>query len=285
LGSRRENTTAPWLPQAKIVRTNWDNPTSIKRILEDVDSIVHCAAMNAASCQANPVAALEVNALNTAKLVEMAIQKGVKRFIYASTAHVYGNPLAGLLNEHSRPDSLHPYASSHRAGEDAVRAASQHGEIEGLVIRISNAYGPPAHEDADCWTLLINDLSRQAVTTRRIVLRTAGLQRRNFIPLTDVCRAINLLLFRSARDLAGDIFNLGSGWSPTVFDAACLVKERCAAVLGFHPEITRVTPQPSETAPELEYRSDNLHRIGYHPQSDHTGEIDSLLEYCSAHFS
>src|SRR5207245_1641136 len=105
------------------------------------------------------------------KLTDAAKRAGVRRVVYVSTAHVYGAPLAGVITEASCAVSLHPYATSHRAAEDVVRAAHERKTIEGVVIRLSNAYGAPVSEDANCWTLLVNDLCRQAARTKTMVLR------------------------------------------------------------------------------------------------------------------
>lgn len=284
LGSRRPANAPAWLPSARPVQTQWESPAELERICADVDAVVHLAGMNARQCAEHPVAALEFNAAATTRLLYAAIRQKVRRFAYVSTAHVYGAPLAGVITEETCPASLHPYASSHRAAEDVVRFARQSGAIEAMVIRLSNAYGAPAHKDADCWTLLVNDLSRQAVASRRMVLRSSGLQRRDFVPVMDVCRAIEHLLRLDVRHTAADVLNLGGGWAPTVWEMACLVQERCKATLGFEPELARVEPPPGETAPGLDYRCDTLHRTGFEAACDKVQEIDRLLDFCSAAF-
>lgn len=284
LGSRQQTEPPPWLPGAKVVQTRWDLLADLEHICSAVDAVVHLAGMNAQDCTTDPVAALKLNAVATARLLQAAVRQGVKRFIYLSTAHVYGDPLTGEITEETCPVSLHSYATSHRAGEDVVRAANQRGEIEGIVIRLSNAYGAPAHKDVNCWMLLMNDLCRQAVMTQRMALRSSGLQRRNFVPLPDVCCAIAHLLHLSAQDLARDIFNVGGVWSPTVWEVACLVQERCTVVLGFKPQLTRIPPQTGETVAELNYRFDALCQTGFQPSADKVEEIDQLLNFCKASF-
>jgi UDP-glucose 4-epimerase len=241
--------------------------------------------MNAQECSADPLAALEFNGVATARLLEAAVRQRVTRFIYLSTAHVYASSLTGVITEETWPVSLHPYATSNRAGEDVVRAAHQRGEVEGIVIRLSNAFGAPAHKDVNCWMLLINDLCRQAVTSRRMVLRSTGLQRRDFVPMTDACRAIGRLLHLPVQDLSKDVVNVGGEWAPTVWDVACLVQERCAAFLGSRPELTRMPSAIGETSADLEYRLDVLRQTGFRLASDRVAEIDRLLEFCNASFA
>jgi UDP-glucose 4-epimerase len=284
LGTRHPAEPPRWLPQARLVQTRWDSLASLEESCSGVDAVIHLAGMNAQDCNADPVAALEFNGTATARLLQAAIRQKVKKFIYLSTAHVYGSPLAGVITEETCPVSLHPYTTSHRAGEDVVRGTYQRGEIEGVVIRLSNAYGAPAHKDANCWMLLVSDLCRQAVTTRRMVLKSTGVQRRDFVSLSEVCRAIDHLMRLPGENLGKGLFNVGGEWSPTVWEMACFVRERSRLVLGFQPELTRVPPPFDEVAADLDYRLDALHQTGFHPSSDRVAEIDRLLEFCKASF-
>lgn len=284
LGSRQQTRPPHWLSHVVIVQTRWDSPASLEQICTGVNAVVHLAGMNAQDCTADPAAALEVNGLATARLLNAAIKQGVKRFIYLSTAHVYGNPLAGVITEETCPTNLHPYATSHRAGEDVVRAAHQRGEIEGIVIRLSNGYGAPVHKDANCWMLLVNDLCRQVATTHEMVLRSTGLQRRDFVPLTDACRAIGHLLVLPKQDLGRGTFNMGGKTASTVWEVACLIQERCEATLGFLPQLNRVAPQADEAIAELDYRLDALLQTGFQPSADRVEEIDQLIKFCKTSF-
>ena len=109
---------------------------------------------------------MDFNGVATKRLVEAASRAGVKKFIYLSTAHVYASPLVGTITEQTLPNNSHPYASSHLAGESAVLNADERGVIQGVVMRLSNAYGAPMHKGVNCWMLVVNDLCRQAVQTR-----------------------------------------------------------------------------------------------------------------------
>src|SRR5205807_10500909 len=114
------------------------------------------------------------NGLVTARLARAAAKQGTARFIYLSSAHVYGAALSGHVDEHTCPAPRHPYATSHRAGEDAVRLACDGSAMAAIVVRLANAFGAPVDPAVDCWHLVTNDLCRQAVKTRRAVLKTPG---------------------------------------------------------------------------------------------------------------
>ena len=163
LGTRNARNPPVWLPQAKVAQIVWDDDCVLKRILDGVNVVIHAAGMNAQECADKPVVALEFNGVATARLIAAAVRVDVQRFIYFSTAHVYASPLVGTINEETYPRNLHPYATSHLAGEHAVLSTNKCGEIQGIVLRLSNAFGSPMHKSVNCWRLLVNDLCRQAV--------------------------------------------------------------------------------------------------------------------------
>ena len=67
--------------------------------LAGVDCIIHLSAMNEVESLKDPVGALQVNGIQSLMLLQAAQKTRVKRFIYFSTAHVYGFPLEGHIDE------------------------------------------------------------------------------------------------------------------------------------------------------------------------------------------
>jgi UDP-glucose 4-epimerase len=281
LGSRRPQASAY---AAAAVTTRWDEPAALQQLCRNVDVIVHLAGMNAKACADDPTAAHQVNGLNTANLVRAAGRAGVVRFIFLSTAHVYASPLQGTITERTRPVSRHPYATSKRVGEDAVFDAHARGTLEGVVVRLSNGFGAPADTDADCWDLIVNDICRQAASQGAMELRSTGLERRDFVPMTEVCRALEYLLDPSVLLPERGVVNLGGRWAPTVWEMARRVQQRCGVVLGVPPPLCRPGPAPGDVRPTLDYRIDALLETGYVPAPDVDGEIDGLLSFCAAAF-
>ena len=253
LGSRNANSLPNWLPNAEVVKTDWNDAGSLEQACNGADVVIQAAGINAQDCAADQIAALEVNGLGTARLLAAATRAGVKRFIYLSTAHVYSSPLIGKISEDTCPSNLHPYATSHLAGERAVLGANQRGDIEGVVLRLSNAFGMPAHKDVNCWMLLVNDLCRQAVETGKLVLHSNGLQQRDFITLTNVVLCVEYFLSLPLATYKNSVFNLGGDCSLSVYDMTLLVASRCQAVLGFTPLIERIEPQPEDITIPFEY--------------------------------
>lgn len=284
LGTRTQMAFPAWLPKASVRLICWDSESSLVENCKGIETVVHLAGMNAQECASKPAAALAFNGVGTARLLAAAERAKVKRFIYLSTAHVYAAPLRGIIDEQTCPVSLHPYATSHRAGEDVVRAAHRAGRIEGIVLRLSNAFGAPVHANVNCWMLLLNELCREAVSARQIILRSSGLQRRDFIPLSDACAAISHFLHLPGANLGDGLFNVGGDWTPTVWEMACLVQDRCSVLLGYRPELTRPEPVVGESSERLEYRWEPLRHSGYNPVFARELELDGLLVFCREHF-
>jgi UDP-glucose 4-epimerase len=239
--------------------------------------------MNENDCAADPPGALLANGVATARLLQAAIEAGVQRFVYLSTAHVYGS-LTGRISENTLPRPQHPYATSHRAGEDCVLAAHDAARISGCVIRLSNGYGAPAHPDVNRWTLIVNDLCRQAVQTKALVLRSAGLQFRDFVTLHDAARAIAHCTKLSPEALGDGLFNVGGECTMQVIDMARDIAERCAAVLGYKPEIIHPPAKAGERAEMHEYNMEKIKATGFTLTGNRHAEIDATLVLCAKAF-
>ena len=284
LGSRTVASSPPWAPQASVVQMDWLDRRSLELVCTGVDVVIHAAGMNAQDCSADPVAALDFNGVATARLAASANSAGVSQFIYLSTAHVYASPLVGAITEDTCPRNVHCYAASHLAGENAVLAHNHNGSMTGIVLRLSNAFGVPVHRDVNCWMLLVNDLCRQAVTSRSLVLRTAGLQKRDFVTLTDVSRAISHVINLNGERIGNAILNVGGAWAPSVLDMAKIIQTRCSVILGYTPNIACLDQIDAEVTVDLEYNIARLLSSGYSLTGQSIAEIDSLLIFCSENF-
>jgi len=284
LGTRVQTPPPEWLPSAITVQTDWFSDASLKQACAGVDSVLHLAAMNETDCAANPVDALLANGVATARLLQIAVDEGVGRFVYLSTAHVYGSALSGVVTEQTLPRPQHPYATSHRAGEDSVLAAHDYGRIAGCIVRLSNGFGAPAHAGVNRWTLLVNDLCRQAVQQQCLELRSAGLQMRDFVTLHDTARALSHIIDLDPDQLGNGIFNVGGESSRRVIDFVHEIATRCSAVLGFTPDIV-IPPNANEAyGNSYKYEIGKIKATGFTLEDRGQAEIDATLQLCHSAF-
>lgn len=284
LTSRTPPAAAPaWLTNGRVVA--WDAASSdLAPLLDGVDTVVHFAALNEIDSARDPVQALHVNGTETVRLLLAAQQAGVRRFIYFSTAHVYGAPLVGDINEHTLPRPVHPYAISHKVAEDFVLAQHDQGKIEGVVFRLSNGFGAPINPDVNRWTLIANDLCRQAVTSRKLVLKSSGVQRRDFVTLHDVARCVERFIDLPKAQLHDGLFNLGGDCVLSMYEMATVIARRCEAILGFLPAIERPEPALGEAVPDLRYDISKLKAAGFTLEGRVEDEIDATLQLCADAF-
>lgn len=280
LGSRSFKVVPDWLPEAEVVKISWDDDRELSRICNEVDIIVHAAGMNVSDCMSDPIGAFIFNGFATARLARIAERSGVSKFIYLSTAHIYGSQLIGSISEDNFPSNPHPYATSHLVGEKAVLEAGLFSHMSSVVLRLSNGFGVPAHKATPCWKLLANDVCRQAVTTRKIILKSDGKQYRDFISLTAICDVIGRILLTNLQKEMAPIFNVGSGVSFRVLDFTRLIQDRCYLALGYRPQLYLNESIDNEQPVSFTYSCNALKKRGISVKDDLLEEIDSLIRYC-----
>lgn len=283
MGSRRPHDTplAGGAPCQRAVM-NFSDPASLERACQGVSAVVHCAAVNEIESARDPELALTVNAMGTLRLLRAAQRAGVRRFLYFSTAHIYGAPLAGDIDETTVPRPVHPYAITHRVAEDFVLAAHDAGQLDGVVVRLANGFGAPMHPGVDRWTLVVNDMCRQAAAQKGIAVRSPE-QVRDFVPLDDVANAVAHLLDLPRVALGNGLFNLGGGRTMTMLEMAETVAGCCLSTLGFLPRI-ELGQGTGMNRGALTYRRDKLLATGFVPADRFLMEIEATLRLCAASF-
>jgi len=281
LATSRKNALIPKeINECEVVQINLQDFKSLKIATEGVSTIIHLAAMNAQSCSKAPEEALIVNSLGTLKLLKAAVENKVSKFIYFSTAHIYGSPLRGNISESSLPKPVHPYSITHRTAEDYVFEYSKDGPLSGVIFRLSNAVGYPLSKDSDCWMLVVNDLVKNVITDNKIQLRSSGDTKRDFLPISDVCTAVSFILENSL-DTSCEVYNIGSGCSMTLNDLIELIAERAEKTLGKRPDIEFFDKNNSfEEVNDLHYSVEKIKSLGCHLNNNINHEIDKLLVLC-----
>lgn len=274
-----------WLSKNQCIKLDVLNDNEIINACKNIDIIIHLAALNEIDSAHDPERALLINSLGTLKLLKSAKMAGVKRFIYFSTAHIYRSPLKRTLSETTLPRPVHPYAISHRTAEDCVLAMNFQKEMQGIVLRLSNSIGAPINAQVNRWSLVGNDLCRQAITSHKIHLKTTGKQKRDFIPLSDVARAVNHIIELRDTLIDNGIFNLGGENSLSIYELASKIQKRCELSFGFSPSIVRPTSIKGEKSEPLMYSIEKLKSTGFLLEGNLDQEIDNTLMFCKKHFT
>jgi len=282
LGSRSNQDHPTWLPMAKTSKIDWNDEASLNDTCNLVDIIIHASGLNAQECSGDPERALLVNGIYTHNLVKAAINQSVKKIIYLSTAHVYSDVLLGTITEDMLTTNIHPYATSHVAGEDAVLLAIRQGHMEGAVVRIANAFGSPVSKDVNCWMLLVNDLCKQAIVEKSLTLNGDSKAIRDFVTIRDFCSVIKFLIEEGNN--TSDIVNIGSGKACTIGEMAVKIQDNCSNILGFKPPI--ILKQKSlMNKNSFDFQTSYLDSVDFRFDNDFDVEIKELINFCKESFS
>jgi UDP-glucose 4-epimerase len=126
-----------------VVGETGDQALVAKLIIEHrVDAIVHFAAsIVVPDSVADPLAYYKNNTANARTLLECAVKGGIKRFVFSSTAAVYGNPVSQPVSEDDATIPMSPYGSSKLMTEIMLRDADFAHGLPHVILRYFNFAG------------------------------------------------------------------------------------------------------------------------------------------------
>jgi UDP-glucose 4-epimerase len=285
LTTRERNRRLPsWTEKFTVLQMDLLDEDSIANCLEDrdIDVIIHLAALNEIDSMKDPALALEVNTQGTYKLLSIANEKKINRFVYFSTFHVYGETSGSVITEETPTSPFHPYAITHRAAEDFVTFFNHYHKMKTLIFRLSNGYGYSMDKDINRWTLVFNDLCRHAVTSGRIVLKSSGKQHRDFISLHDVARAVYHFLYAVPDSWGDGLYNLGGNCSMSILDVAEKISDVYRTK--YKKEILEIKTGQNDTGSILpksvKYSIEKIAKTGFTLKGDMISEIDRTMDVC-----
>lgn len=266
---------APWLPVSVDVVDLVADDAGLAELVSGADAVVHLAGMNEAVAADDPDRAVAETVAAARRVAEACATVGIGRLVYVSTVHVYGHALVPgtTVTEDALPEPRSAYAVARLAAEHLVAAATS----DAVVLRLTNGVGRPVSPHVDRWSLVANDLCRQAAITGTLRLRTDGLQWRDFVALDDVCRIVAAALDPVA--VPAGTYNLGSGNPLTVRDLAELVQNAAESATGLRPPLFSPAPK---AAPDRPYfvSTERLAALGLSANVPITAAIEETVHFC-----
>jgi len=188
-------------------------------LMDGVDAVVNLAAVsNDPMGKMFETVTEEINFKASIRIAELAKERGVSHFVFASSCSMYGAADGGPRKESDDLNPLTAYARSKVATEDAL--GSRHwGEMVVTALRFSTACGMSERLRLD---LVLNDFVACALSAGEITVLSDGSPWRPLIDVKDMCRAIDWAITRRM-DNGGPIVrvNVGSdSWNYQVKDLA-----------------------------------------------------------------
>ncbi|GKU77077.1 NAD-dependent epimerase/dehydratase family protein [Paenibacillus sp. L3-i20] len=175
------------------------------------DVIIHLAAQVSVTASiSNPRLDSESNVLGLVNMLNLSKKYNVKKFIYASSAAVYGMKAELPIVESADCSPISPYGISKWVGESYSQKWQQLYGLETIGFRFSNVYGP--RQDALGEGGVISIFMNRLLNEQSLIIHGDGNQTRDFIYVEDVADAI----YRSSYSQLCGVYNLSTNTECTV---------------------------------------------------------------------
>ena len=155
----------------------------------------------------DPLKYHRANVDGTATILEAARLAGVERFIYSASSSCYGIPDEYPTPETASIRPMYPYALTKYLGEQCALHWHQVYGLPTVSLRLFNVYGPRSRTSG-AYGAVFGVFLAQKLAGKALTVVGDGNQTRDFTFVTDVVEA----MIRAAEsDVAGEVFNVGSG--------------------------------------------------------------------------
>ena len=195
------------------------NPDKPWSELEDTDVIFHLAALARVQPSIeDPIPFDKVNIGGTLRMLKLAHNLGVARFVYSASSSAYGNTTVFPTPETSSTNPLSPYGLQKFVGEQYCEMFSKVYGLDTVSLRYFNIYGERMSLEG-AYKLAIPIFAKQMLDGKPLTINNDGKQRRDFTYVGDVVNA-NILTAIHPEDLKGEAFNIGNGDNYSVNELA-----------------------------------------------------------------
>ena len=262
---------------------NLENSSEIENSCKEVNVVIHLASLDYLQSEKNFSEAKKINFHATKKLYKEAVKNNVSKFIYFSTAHVYGENLKDCVSETTDLKPLSNYAKTHLMAEEYLYKNAHKSKTNVIILRVSNIIGSPNSSKLKTWKYVANDLCLQAHKDKKIILQTQGLQKRDFYSLENLLITIKNIINSKEKKLINEVFNLGSGNSISIISLAEIVKAEYESL--FNIKIDIISGKKQELKTDLRYDIRKIKSTNsYYSDFPINKSIKNILKYCKSEF-
>ncbi len=199
----------PENPSLTIVEGDISNADTVKQCMAGIDWVFHKAAVASVPKTVNdPVGSSAVNYQGTLHLLEAARNNNVKRFVFASSAALYGDEPTLPKVETMCPVTLSPYAVDKLASEFACGMYTTLYGLETVCLRYFNVYGPK-QDPSSPYSGVISIFTDKLKNKETPSIFGDGEQTRDFVYVSDVVEA-NMKAVTTQQG-AGQYYNVATG--------------------------------------------------------------------------
>lgn len=178
---------------------------------------IHCAGRASVGLSlSDPMADFYTNTVLTFEILNsLRLYSPECRFIFLSSAAVYGNPQSLPVKETQPPTPLSPYGFHKLQCEQLCQEFTQIYGIPTASLRIFSAYGSGLRRQ------VVWDICSKAITQHKVTLQGTGQESRDFIHVIDIAQA--LMIVANFAPMTGEVYNLASGEQVAIASLAQLI--------------------------------------------------------------
>jgi UDP-glucose 4-epimerase len=207
-------------PDVEFLQGDVADPVLLDRAVAGCSLVFHLAAVS--SVQDSLLRPLDVHRTNltgTLSLLDAAARGGVGRLVFSSSAAVYGDTGGDAAREDMKPNPLSHYAVQKLACEHYCEMYQRLRGLDTVCLRFFNVFGP-RQSVVSPYTGVIAKFLGAVLSGSAPLIYGDGGQTRDFCHVSDVVAATMAAAVRPAREVAGGVFNIGTGTSVSVLDLA-----------------------------------------------------------------
>jgi len=206
----------------RFIKGDITDQSMLRKALNGIEIVFHEAAqVNITASVRDPLPTNDVNTTGTLRLLKTSTDKGVRRFIYASSSSIYGETGEQPVKEDAAQQPVSPYAVSKLAAEKYCLCFDQIGKLDAVALRYFNVYGP--RQGYGPYSGVMTAFLERLRRNQPLIIHGDGEQTRDFVNVQDVVQA-NILAMTTEK-AAGEAFNIGTGQRTSVNKLAEMVIE------------------------------------------------------------
>ncbi len=181
--------------------------------VKDIDVVFHEAAIASVPRSiSEPMVVHDVNVNTSLEIMNFCIRNGVKRFLFASTAAIYGMIKSESASEVMLCKPFSPYGASKLSIESYLDAYHASYGLETVSLRYFNVFGP--RQKMNDYSGVITVFTNQLLQRQTPTIHGDGQQTRDFVHVSDIVQA-NMLAMES-KNAVGERFNVATANSITI---------------------------------------------------------------------
>lgn len=187
----------------RFVKGDICDAAAVETAMSSCDVVVHFAAESHVDRSIyEPAPVMETNVTGTFRLLQVARNIGIQKFVHISTDEVYGDlPTGEFADENSQLRPSSPYAASKAGSDLLVLSYVRTFEFPAVVTRSSNNYGPNQFPEKFLPLIITN-----ALEDKPLPIYGDGKQQRDWLHVEDNCRGILAVLERGS---IGEVYHIG----------------------------------------------------------------------------